>query len=360
MSFRNTKVLKSGHISVPSEDPDDISHSDTTQELDTNVNIPLNGKSGKSRKSHKKRKKRLTFREWIFKNPFRKGKFLFFIAGLLLSIYFTCLYGFEINDAKKTGTILGLIGIPVCITGFWNFRLLMNLTEQIDEFSKKNKLFAKENNELRGQVSRLKQQNDILNTQRNRISNTVLKRKKQNDNLKYLNKKMGDLGVVNVSKLNETLDKAKIIAKKWEEKLIETDRGLVIEVWNNINDRFREIGMTKEIYNKEFLKRLPARYVIRLLNCGTFEYISGGQKVINLSDFAYFLDELADMVSKNQKTKKLNISMAKKRQSQMRINFNDNQYHKRKFTCIGLTKNQLNMKALRTHKQSAYYKNITK
>ena len=343
---------KKGRLSIPTEDPDTISqYYHTTPDTDHhNVNISLKNDAKKASS-----KESLTFKEWICKHPFRKGKFMVFVVGFVLSIIVGCLYVSKL-DEQKAYIILAVIGLVMCGVGISNFRTLMKLIQHIDFYSRLNIKFGSENMELKIEAEKVTKEVNNLKEQKDRIAKNILNQKKNMNNLKYLNNKMNELGISNVDKLRETLQKAKLIKNKWKEKLIQTDRGLILEVFSNIIDKCSDTGMTEEIYEKEFIKRLPARYVIRLYNCGTFTYISGGQKVINLGDFALFLDELADMVSHNERTKQFNIAFAKKR-SQFRLHDinNESRNHQRRFTCIKLTKHQLSMDELRKYKNNAYY-----
>ena len=343
---------KGGHVRIPTNDPDYTTQTGTSETDFYDVNIPLkkdNRKSGD---------KSITFGQWIIKNPFTKGKFAIFVVAFVLSVVFACLYGLGLYDYRKIYYVLTIIGIIVCMVGISNFRILMQLINEIDMYSKLNIKFKNANIKLKAEVNNLKEQNNELNVQQHNISAGVIKLQKQKKNLVFLNHKMGELNVQNLTKLNEILKLAVVIHKKWTEKLIETDRGLILEVFYHIMDKYKNTGMTAEIYNNEFLKRLPARYVIKLFHCGTFDYIAGGQKVIKVGDFALFLDELADMISNNEITKKFNIAGAKKRRSNSSLGIHKNiKGHKRKYTCLSLTHNTLSMEELRQHKTKTYYNN---
>ena len=346
---------KGGHVRIPTRDPDYTTQTGTSETDAYNVNMPL------KKDKRKSDQKSMTFGQWMLKNPFTKGKFVIFVVGFVLSIVYGFCYGLGLYDYRKIYYILTIIGIIVCVVGIGNFRILMQLINEIDAYSKLNIKFRNANIKLKAEVNTLRQQNNELNAEQQKISTDVIKLRKQKKNLVYLNDKMHELNIQNVSKLTDVLRRAILIHKKWTEKLIETDRGLILEVFHHIIDKYKDTGMTEEIYNQEFIKRLPARYVIKLFHCGTFEYIAGGQKVIKVSDFALFLDELAEMISKNERTKKFNIEAAKQRRSNPSMsdnnsnNNNDIKGHKRIYTCISLTHNTLSMEQLRQHKTKSYY-----
>ena len=83
------------------------------------------------------------------------------------------------------------------------------------------------------------------------------------------------------------------IAGKWKEELVEQERQLFMEVYDNLETKDGDDEMTKTEFD-ELLATLPPKYRMQIQHQHTFEELAGDNDTLSYQEFSNLLDRLTD------------------------------------------------------------------
>jgi len=126
----------------------------------------------------------------------------------------------------------GIAGSVTGIYGFYHFRLLIALREQVEKFTKLNGNFKKENSAVVQEVNKLQNASTQLRSTEDALRQST---EKQKENLRVLNELNNNLS--NVSSNNsEALSKIQALSKnmvtKWKDQLLSHERDMISKVFD--------------------------------------------------------------------------------------------------------------------------------
>jgi len=188
-----------------------------------------------------------------------------------------------------------IAGIAGCITGlfgFYQFRLLMALKEQVETLTKLNVNFKSENSAIIKEVHNLESASIQLRSTEDRLRQSTQKQKENINNLNELNKNLGTMGGSNMESMARIQDMSKKMVSKWKEELLKHERQLLVIVYERHEFKDNEAGLQEDEY-KEFLAALPEDYQQRFQVKGTFKELADSNGVIHYDKFKEFLDQMS-------------------------------------------------------------------
>jgi len=187
-----------------------------------------------------------------------------------------------------------IAGIAGCITGifgFYQFRLLMVLKEQVETLTKLNANFKRENSAIIKEVHNLESASIQLRSTQDRLRQSTEKQKENIENLTELNKNLSTMGGSNSESMTRIQDMSKKMVSKWKEELYKHERQLLVTVYERHEFKDNEEGLQEDEY-KEFLEALPADYKARFQEKGSFKELADSNGIIHYDKFKEFLDQM--------------------------------------------------------------------
>jgi len=294
----------------------------TTVEL-SNVNNN-NDDSKKDKPKERKRVEKIrncTDLFWWFKrDPMGRWPIVLFICAFIGSI--TTIGMYVLNRETGGGRpyiILAVIGIITSILGYNHFRLLMQLIAGVDDFQKLNIKFAAENKELTLEVNRLKVTVNELKSTRAKITGNVTILQDNINKLDNINDNLERFNIKNIKEITNVMNKAKTMSKKWREELIKNERNMLHSIFDKYEFLDKSAGMDIKEY-KLFLRRLPERYMAKIVKIDFFKLYGTDDGVIDFVEFGMALDILAEIEMKGLPLESFNDMFYNQKQITMRAN----------------------------------------
>eukprot|EP00484_Ammonia_sp_Unknown_P024792 CAMPEP_0197036288 /NCGR_PEP_ID=MMETSP1384-20130603/13848_1 /TAXON_ID=29189 /ORGANISM="Ammonia sp." /LENGTH=449 /DNA_ID=CAMNT_0042466455 /DNA_START=123 /DNA_END=1472 /DNA_ORIENTATION=+ len=248
-----------------------------------------NAKTNKRGKGEKDTEEQ-SFWKWLFKKPWSKLPFMYFLMGVL---GVPALAVFHFMDADTCYIICGAY-IALSIFGLKHFYTLIGMKQEVDAFGGLNKQFQREQRKLQSDVSRIAAANENLRESRDRIQAANAKNRENLNQFNNVQETMKKLNLQSMEELKGVTSKVNAIGDKWKDKLIEHERDMLHTVFDRFELASGKAGMTKKEF-EQFAKELPESYQARFARLGTFENLSHDGVHLNFADFNAALDLFAEM-----------------------------------------------------------------
>jgi len=204
--------------------------------------------------------------------------------------------------ASGTGgyVMAGIAGSVTGIYGFYHFRLLIALREQVEKFIKLNDNFKQENSAVVQEVNKLQNASTQLRSTEDALRQST---EKQKENLHVLNELNNNLS--NVSSNNsEALSKIQALSKnmviKWKDQLLSHERDMISKVFDQFEFKDNSSGLNEQEFG-EFLSTLPVRYQARFRKMGDFKKLAGDDGILDFDEFKTVLDKMAEQEAVDEK-----------------------------------------------------------
>jgi len=225
---------------------------------------------------------------WFIKDPISRWPLLFFLLTFALIIVWLIIY---LASGNEGYVIAGIAGSITGIYGFYHFRLLMALKEQVENFMKLNVKFKQENTAVLKDVNRLQFASTQLRTMEDTLRQSTEKQKQNLHVLTQLNQNLTAVGGVNSDSMRKIQDMSKTVVSKWKEQMIKHERGMLFAVYEQMEFKDNQSGLDENEY-KEFFQLIPPKYQERFKKLGTFKELAGDDNVLDLDEFKAILDKI--------------------------------------------------------------------
>jgi len=192
----------------------------------------------------------------------------------------------------------GVVGCITALFGFYHFRLLAALREQVEKLSKMNQKFKKENIKIVQEVTKLQEAATQLKVMEDVLQQSTEKQKENLHHLTQLNQNLSSIGTNNNDTMHKVQNMSKTMVSKWKEQLLSHERRLLSKVFDQLEFKDNNEGIQEDEFN-QFLELLPVRYQARFRKLGDFKQLAGDDGKIDYEEFKKLLDNMADQEALN-------------------------------------------------------------
>jgi hypothetical protein len=228
---------------------------------------------------------------WFKKDPMNRWPFIIFFLLFPLAAFYAV---WSLMDEKDANYAAFGSAIAVSLFGFWHFRILMKLKEQVDRLHLLNAKFRKENTMMKQEVSRLTSASDELTDTRHRLHDCNERNRVNIQKFQALSKNLKTMGGANAQSMHKINEISNKMNKKWNESLLKHHRQTLSHIFEKMEFKDDQENLGKSEF-EHFLQLLPKDYQQAFHKMGkTFEQLSGDDGQIDIREFTMILDEWVD------------------------------------------------------------------
>jgi len=274
----------------------------TQQERNAEANISLIGQKQISKKEERKKCKNQKnntsqiqstndFWIWFKTDPVNRWPFIFFLTTFCLVLVWIII--FFASGGSEGYIVAGIVGCLSALFGFYHFRLLMGLQENIEKLSQLNHDLKRENIIVNREVNKLQEAETQLKTTENVLHQSLIKQKETLHNLTKLTQNLSVIGAKNNNDgINKIQNMSKVAVSKWKEQLLSHERQFLTTLFEKFEFK-NDDGLEEDEFNK-FLEIMPVKCQVRFRKMGNFKQLAGDDKKIDFDEFKIILDKMAN------------------------------------------------------------------
>jgi len=234
---------------------------------------------------------------WFIKDPISRWPLLFFLLSFCLILVWLIIF---LTSRTEGYVISGIAGSITGIYGFYHFRLLMALKEQVERFTKLNQNFKNENSAVVQEVNKLQNAATQLRTTEDALHQSTEKQKENLHQLNQLNNNLANVSTNNSEALSKIQNMSKNMVTKWKDQLLTHERDMLSKVFDQFEFKDNSAGLNEQEFN-EFLSTLPVRYQGRFRKMGDFKRLAGDDGILDFDEFKTILDKMAEQEAVDEK-----------------------------------------------------------
>jgi len=272
---------------------------ETNREINTSLMDQDNVSDGKKTKevriSEVKSMKDLWF--WFIKDPMSRWPLLFFLLTFCLILIWMIIF---LASGTSGYVMAGLAGMVTGVYGFYHFRLLIALREQVEKFTKLNHNFKQENSAIVQEVNKLQNASIQLRATEDALRLSTEKQKENLHQLTQLNNNLSNVSTNNNEAMSKIQNLSKTMVTKWKDQLLSHEREMLSKVFDQFEFKDNSAGLNEQEFN-EFLELLPVRYKARFRKMGDFKKLAGDDGILDFDEFKTILDKMSEQEAVDEK-----------------------------------------------------------